>query len=257
MPGEISNKGFGMNTHDTLDPVPAYRQLADQIADQILAGEILPGNQLPSETVLAQTFGVHRSTVREGIRLLEETGMLRRKSQKRLVVSVPDGTHLAGRTAQALVMQQITVRDLYQANVAFDPVLAGLAAANASGTQITRLHRNLRETRLAAKDLEQLAVLDAEFHLLVCEATNNPIFQTMRQPLHDLFLPMVSDLVHQIDTSGRMITAHEKIVAAIEVRDEIEAAAWARRHIEDFKRGYLKAALDFDKPVKMARMRHL
>ncbi|WP_417588107.1 FadR/GntR family transcriptional regulator [Pararhodobacter oceanensis] len=245
-----------MNTQDPVDPLPAYRQLADQIADQILAGEILPGNQLPSETVLAQTYGVHRSTVREGIRLLEETGMLRRKSQKRLVVSIPDGSHLAGRTAQALVMQQVTVRDLYQANVAFDPVLAGQAAANASGTQITRLHRNLRETRLAS-DHDELAALDAEFHLLVCEATNNPIFQTMRQPLHDLFLPMVSDLVHQIDTSARMITAHEKIVAAIEVRDEAEAATWARRHIEDFKRGYLKAALDFDKPVKMARMRHL
>lgn len=246
-----------MNDFDPPDALPAYRQLADSIAEQILAGEILPGAQLPSESVLAGTFGVHRSTVREGIRLLEETGMLRRKSQKRLVVSVPDGSHLAGRTAQALVMQQVTVRDLYQANVAFDPVLAGLAAVNASGTQIARLHRNLREARAAAGDLEQLAVLDAEFHLLVCEATNNAIFQTMRQPLHDLFLPMVTDLMRQIDTSARMITAHERIVAAIEVRDETEAAAWARRHIEDFKRGYLKAALDFDKPVKWTRIKPL
>ena len=246
-----------MSDTDTPDPLPAYRQLADTIVEQILAGDILPGNQLPSETVLAETFGVHRSTVREGIRLLEETGMLRRKSQKRLVVSVPDGSHLAGRTAQALVMQQVTVRDLYQANVAFDPVLARLAAVNASGTQIARLHRNLRESRQAAGDLELLAVLDAEFHLLVCEATNNAIFQTMRQPLHDLFLPMVTDLMRQFDTSARMITAHERIVAAIEVRDEAEAAAWARRHIEDFKRGYLKAAIDFDKPVKWTRVKPL
>ncbi|RUM98174.1 FadR family transcriptional regulator [Pseudaminobacter arsenicus] len=228
---------------------PAYRVLADRISEQILAGEIRPGEQLPPEITLAERFGVHRSTVREGIRLLEETGMLRRKSQKRLVVSVPDGTHLADRTAQALIMRQITVRELYEANLAFDPVLARLAAASASSTQIARLHRNLRESRAAVDNQVKLSALDAEFHLLVCEATNNEIFQTMRQPLHDLFLPMVSDLVDTIDTSERMITAHERIVAAIEHRDGVEAEAWARRHIEDFKRFYLKAALDFDRPV--------
>ncbi len=243
-----------MDSSDTTDPQPAYRLLADRIADRILGGDIRPGDQLPSEIVLAEQFGVHRSTVREGIRLLEETGMLRRKSQKRLVVSVPDGSHLAGRTVQALLMRQVTVRALYEANVAFDPVLARLAAASASGTQIARLHRNLRDTRAAADDLPALAALDAEFHSLICEATNNEIFQTMRQPLHDMFLPMVSELVKTIDTSARMITAHEKIVAAIEYRDGDGAADWARRHIEDFKRGYLKAALDFDQPVSYARV---
>lgn len=91
--------------------------------------------------------------------------------------------------------------------------------------------------------------MDADFHDLLCEATNNEGFQTMRQPLHDLFLPMVSELVRAIDTSGRMIAAHARIVAAIERRDGDEAAAWARRHIEDFRRGCHEAGLDFDRPV--------
>ena len=235
------------------DQPPAYRILSDQIAARILAGEIRPGDPLPTEAVLAETYGVHRSTVREGIRLLEETGMLRRKSPKRLEVAVPDGAHLSERTAQALVMRGITVRALYEANVAFDPVLARIAATSANSAQIARLHHNLRETRAAAGDLNRLAGLDAEFHSLLCEATNNEIFQTMRQPLHDLFLPMVSDLIATIDTSGRMITAHERIVEAIVRRDGDAAALWARRHIEDFKRGYMKAMLDFDRPVLLAR----
>lgn len=109
------------------------------------------------------------------------------------------------------------------------------------------------ETRAAVGDRARLARCDAEFHSLICAATNNPIFQTMRAPLHDLFLPMVSELVATIDTSARMLAAHEHIVAAIEARDPIGAAAWARRHIEDFKRGYLTAALDFDRPVPYDR----
>lgn len=234
------------------DRPPAYRVLADRIATRILAGEIRPGDPLPTETALSQTYGVHRSTVREGIRLLEETGMLRRKSERRLEVAVPDGTRLAQRTAQALVLRGITVRTLYEANLAFDPVLARIAAASASSAQITRLCINLRETQAAAGDQVRLAALDAEFHSLVCEATNNEIFQIMRQPLHDLFLPMVSELVAAIDTSARMLAAHEHIVEAIGRRDGEEAALWAGRHIEDFRRGCVKAGLDFDRPVTFA-----
>jgi GntR family transcriptional repressor for pyruvate dehydrogenase complex len=60
---------------------------------------------------------------------------------------------------------------------------------------------------------------------------------------------MVSDLVAAIDTSARMLTAHERIVEAIERRDGDGAALWAHRHIEDFRRGLDKAGLDFDRPV--------
>ena len=237
-----------MPVFERVEQVPAYRLLADKIADQILAGQIKPGEQLPPELSLAEQFGVHRSTVREGIRLLEETGMLRRRSQKRLVVSVPDGARLAERSVQALVMRKVSVRSLYEANLALDPVIARLAAGSATAAQLKRMRDNVEETRRAA-DHDALAALDAEFHLLLCEATNNEIFQVMRQPLHNLFMPMVSDLVRTIDTSHRMIAAHEKIIAALEDRDSEEAEAWARRHLEDFKRGYLKAGLDFDSPV--------
>lgn len=232
---------------------PIYRTLADSIAQDILAGQIKPGEQLPSETSLAERFGVHRSTVREGIRLLEETGMLARKSQKRLMVAVPDSANLSDRTVRALVMKQVTVRELYEANRAMDPLFARIAAENASGAQIERLRRNLRETRAAAGDPAGLGALDAEFHVLVCAATNNEIFETMRQPLHELFMPMVSDLIASIDTSDRMIAAHERIVEAIAARNAAAAEDWARRHIEDFRRGYELAALDFDKPISYSR----
>ena len=126
--------------------------------------------------------------------------------------------------------------------------MALAAAGSATAAQLKRMRDNVEETRLAP-DHDTLAALDAEFHLLLCEATNNEIFQVMRQPLHDLFMPMVSDLVRTIDTSDRMVAAHERIIVALENRDSEEAEAWARRHLEDFKRGYLKAGLDFDSPV--------
>ncbi|MEO1226156.1 MAG: FCD domain-containing protein [Pseudomonadota bacterium] len=232
-----------------LESEPAYKVLADKIMTQILAGAIPPGAMLPPELELAERFGVHRSTVREGIRLLEETGMLRRKSAKRLVVSVPDGTRLAERSVQALIMRRITVRSLYEANLALDPAMGRIAAERATDAQIDRLKRNLNDTMSA--EAGDLQALDAEFHSLVTEATNNAIFPILRQPLQDLFIPMVAQLMRNVDTRDRMVEAHRRVIAAIEVRDPDEAELWMRRHIEDFKRGCQMAGLDFDAVVSI------
>ena len=47
-----------MPIFEKVEQVPAYRLLADRIADQILAGQIKPGEQLPPEISLAEQFGV-------------------------------------------------------------------------------------------------------------------------------------------------------------------------------------------------------
>ena len=62
-----------------LERAPAYKNVSEAILKDIIDGRLTVGKRLPSEHKLAEQFGVHRSTVREGIRLLEETGVLRRE----------------------------------------------------------------------------------------------------------------------------------------------------------------------------------
>ena len=57
---------------------PAYQVVSDKIREAILDGRIPAGKLLPTETALAGQFGVTRSTVREAIRLLEQSGLLGR-----------------------------------------------------------------------------------------------------------------------------------------------------------------------------------
>jgi GntR family transcriptional regulator len=55
-----------------LDRRPLATQVRDRIWDTIQEGQFRPGDQLPSEQVLVNRFGVSRSTVREALKLLEE-----------------------------------------------------------------------------------------------------------------------------------------------------------------------------------------
>ncbi len=53
-----------------------FRQIADQLRDEIVAGRFTPGAQLPAERQLAEAYQVHRATVRRAIMELKSEGLV-------------------------------------------------------------------------------------------------------------------------------------------------------------------------------------
>jgi DNA-binding GntR family transcriptional regulator len=98
----------------TIDPAsfePVYRQLARILSEQIAAGELQAGEALPSETSLAQRFGVGRDAVRDALATLRADGLVittrgigtfvRGPAEDVTVVTVGAGTRVAARVATA------------------------------------------------------------------------------------------------------------------------------------------------------------
>jgi len=56
--------------------VPVYKQVAAILRDQITSGELRALDPLPSETALAQTYGVGRDTVRHALAVLRDEGLV-------------------------------------------------------------------------------------------------------------------------------------------------------------------------------------
>jgi len=61
---------------DLASPTPAYRQIANAVRAELVAGAFQPGDQLPTVRQLAMDLGVHHNTVAEAYRLLCEEGWL-------------------------------------------------------------------------------------------------------------------------------------------------------------------------------------
>lgn len=53
-----------------------YRQIADELREQISRGDLKPGDALPTESALQTTFQVSRVTVRQALKLLTELGII-------------------------------------------------------------------------------------------------------------------------------------------------------------------------------------
>lgn len=59
---------------DPWDPTPIYVQIAGFLREDIDSGKIAPGEQLPSEKDIQQTYGVARETARAVVRKLRDEG---------------------------------------------------------------------------------------------------------------------------------------------------------------------------------------
>lgn len=70
------------------EALPKYRQIANHFRDQILRGDLRPGDELPSERTLAVQFSVARPTATKALELLRAEGMV--ESQ------VGSGTYVSG-----------------------------------------------------------------------------------------------------------------------------------------------------------------
>lgn len=66
--------------------IPTYRRIADDLRARILAGDLPPGEEVPSENTLTEQYATTRPTVRKGIALLKAEGLVVSRQGARAVV---------------------------------------------------------------------------------------------------------------------------------------------------------------------------
>jgi GntR family transcriptional repressor for pyruvate dehydrogenase complex len=240
---------------EKLNVPSAYQAVSRELRRMILSGALKTGDQLPTEALLAQQFGVNRSTVREGIRQLENEGLVRRESRKRLCVAVPDQRDLAPRVIRTMVMHQVTFKELWEAALVLEPACASLCADNRSNELVAALEMNLQRTRHALQDAKECTELDTEYHGLVAEGARNRALHLSRESVGVLLYSAFNRLCPLLpQASSRMLEAHERVAKAIAVGNSADAELWMRKHIIDFRRGWEMASLSLSLPVDLPRV---
>ncbi len=253
-----------MDTRDfaRIERAPAYRLVYDAIEKQIYAGKLRVGDPLPAETTLAEQFGVNRSTVREGIRLLEQSGLVEREGAKRPRIAVPHYLELASSASRALVLASITFRELWEASALIEPMMAEIAADNIRDGDLDRLKENIRRMEEAVRLIEAKEVynvddfvgLDREFHEILAHVSGNRVLILAHEPITKLFIPAGRIILPRLQTWRRVLDAHRFIHERLAARDRAGARDWMRRHMNDFRKGYELTGLDLDMPLDPARL---
>ena len=238
---------------DRLKVVPAYKTVCEAIEREIMSGRLGAGDQLPSEIELAEQFGLTRHTVREGLRILEEGGLVGREAGRRLFVKQPHYAELAPRALRALIMQRVTFQELWEVSMSLEPSAAARAATSIDASQIKDLEDNLRQMEITLEKGHSVIHLDVAFHTLVAEIAANKALLLAREPISQLFYPALAKLFAHPQNRERgprrLLDAHRRIIDALKAGDAEEAEGWMRRHIADFRRGYDICGFDLDEAI--------
>jgi DNA-binding FadR family transcriptional regulator len=214
----------------------AYEQVADQLRELIVSGELTRGERLPNEAVLAREFGVSRTTVREALRLLTAQGLVRTAK------GAGGGTYVTLPTVD-LVSQflnstlnllaaadHVSLDELLEAREALEAPAARLAALRRPDAALVRLHAAIPgdPDKLAAQ--EQF-VYNADFHASVIEAAGNAFLQMAAQPLFTILQTSLARSSFGVRVHREINGQHRAIAAAIEAGESRSAEREMRSHL--------------------------
>jgi DNA-binding FadR family transcriptional regulator len=218
-----------------------YEELVERIQAAILEGRYVPGDQLPSERDLMETYQVGRTSVREALFALQRMGLVSIASGERARVIRPTPTSLVNDlsgAARLLLAEPDGVRHFQQARLFFEVEIARHAAEFAKPDDLDALRAALEGNRGSIGRATKFAETDVVFHFALVQIPNNPIFTS-------LHLALVEWLTEQRSTSSRergsneaAYHAHASILAAVERRDVESAGNAMRRHLEEVNSFY-------------------
>src|SRR2546423_3923220 len=226
------------------EPRRLYRQIADQIAGLIAAGEFKPGSRLPAERELATKLGVSRASVREAIISLEIGGLVEvRIGTGIFVTAAAAATGARDRDAGPGPFELLSARKLIEGEI------AAMAAANASDLDIGYLLENVKRMESSIDDFSAREDIDRDFHLRLAKACGNGSLELVVEGLWAQRAELWGRMQKHFHTPAlarQTIRDHGAIVKAIAARDATGARAAMRRHIarvvHEFERGLEGAA---------------
>jgi GntR family transcriptional regulator, transcriptional repressor for pyruvate dehydrogenase complex len=84
------------------------------------------------------------------------------------------------------------------------------------------------------------------------------VLQLAREPSDLLVYPTTELVLRQVAQGpARLLEAHRMMLDAMRRRDKEGARLWARRHINDWRKGFERAGNDLDQPIDRIYLRSL
>lgn len=234
-----------------IERAPAYMKVFRAIEEKISDGSLKDGAHLPTEAELCAQFGVTRSTVREGLRLLEQTGLIMRGPAKKFFIRRPVAADIAAAASKSFALGGVTFSEVFDALATLYPEAARLAAKRLAKADIAEI-KKVGEVLKTAHDSDHEATVAGavEFFQAVAKGLDNRVMLAMLQSLNIMIGESLRHVIARAPKAkDRIINAQKKLVEAFEARDADLAADWMEKHIADLKRGYDVARVDMDEAI--------
>ncbi len=205
----------------------AVQQIIDSFTEQLLLGKLQPGEQIPTEVELSESFGVARNTVREAIKILVAMGVLE--------IRRPVGTFVCSGFTEPMINPLLygvilgrgdSYDELMDLREIMETGTMLTAIRNADDEEIATLSGPLvalgQACRRETPSVEEVFSRDDDFHAAMMAMTHNRILERIAATIRTLTYDMRHESVELMLAGGRaeeLYLAHEKLYRLLSARD--------------------------------------
>lgn len=204
------------------DPIPR-RKLSDHIQERLLAivqsGELGPGDIIPSERELMETFSVGRPAIREAMQNLQRMGLIEIRHGERPRIAEPSFDKIMGQLGETmrhlLTHSSTSMEHLKEARLIFEVQMVRIASERRTTDDIERLKEILENQKAAQNDSLEFLRQDGLFHCEIARISGNPIFEGLSKSFFQWLTHFHIDMVRSPGFEKLTLVEHQKILSAI------------------------------------------
>lgn len=232
-----------LESFKTIEVESPVEKIIKQIHNSIIEGKLKPGDRLPSERKLSESFGIGRTYVRDAIKTLEFYGILKTLPQSGTVVSGADITAMEGLISNVIKLKENDFFHLVETRVVLENFACAQAAKRRTAKDIEELEEALEKYKIRVDANLPGVKEDFNFHLKIADASQNLIVKSMLL----ILIPDILDIYRKLNVCGdgrfyKSLDEHRLILDAI-IRQKPDEAVEAMR-------GHLKEVLNFSLTYK-------
>ena len=213
-------------------------EVAALLREMIHSGELTSGDRLPPERDLAKLLGVSRPTLRAGIRSLTAVGILQsRQGAGTFVAKAEESPTLDSGALRLLsALHGFTSDEMFEARLALEMSIAGLAAERATSDQMAQLAEEIAGMYSSLDWPEQYLVHDMQFHQTVAAASGNRILTALMNMVATILFDYRSKTVKRATDLKQSAEQHHNIYKAIREHNSESARQAMRVHLLETQR---------------------
>jgi DNA-binding FadR family transcriptional regulator len=214
-----------------VEPPTTFEETVERLGTAIRLGLLAPGSRLPAERDLADQLCISRSTLRQALNTLVQSGHLIALRGRAGGTFVADSPPLSERLTGKEQPLGDEARAVLDYRVAVETGATVLAAERADAADFERLDA-LVERMDGAKSFEDYRRADVRFHIGVAEAARSPRLVTAMTEVQGQMSELIARIAHPEEVLTRSNAQHRRLVTLLRKRDIGRAVRLMREHVE-------------------------
>jgi DNA-binding FadR family transcriptional regulator len=206
----------------------AFEETLERLGTAIKLGLLAPGARLPAERELCTRLAISRSTLRQALTALAQSGHLR------AVRGRGGGTFVAQRPPPADPPTRELLagwRDACDVRLGVELGIATLAATRANAEELRPLDELVAAMEEMTEDFGSYRQADVRFHIGLADATHSPRLVALATEAQGAMTDLISYIAHPPEILAHANTQHGQLLSRIRAHDADGAVRVMTEHL--------------------------